>query len=182
MSLMRCRRPSADVGGAPGIPTAGAMVPGSAASRGPSQSMDETMAAIAPLAIRATSTPTRARTDVPDFSDVLAMAYHRLCVHPVEQGTVARCEGSRSVVAVVVSLMRRRDVRERRPERRLILIDAVAEQVVRRPVRVSVTEPESLDDRSDDRPVAAGERPQLDVGHVVLEPPAVREAGKVAPQ
>ena len=40
--------------------------------------------------------------------------------------------------------------------------------------------PSACDDRADDRAVAAGERPQLDVGDVVLEPPPVREAGEVA--
>ena len=59
---------------------------------------------------------------------------------------------------------RRREVRERRQERLVVAVHAVAEQVVRRDVEAGVNG------------VAAGQRAQLDVDDVVAEPAAVREA------
>src|ERR671936_849900 len=54
---------------------------------------------------------------------------------------------SGAVVPVLVPLVRGCDVGERRHERLLVRVDAVAELVVRRSVRVPVAEPEALDDQ-----------------------------------
>src|ERR1700752_129389 len=85
-----------------------------------------------------------------------------------------------AVVDVLVALVRLRRVREADVERTVVVVDAVAEQVVRRPVGVAAALAECLHDRSDNGSVAAREGAQLDVGDVVLEPPPVREAGEVA--
>ena len=77
------------------------------------------------------------------------------------------------VVRVLVAAMRRRRVREGRQERHVVGVDAVAEQVVRRPVR-------HAEDRVERRAVALDEGAELDVGHVVEQTPAVREAAQVA--
>src|SRR6266545_2846158 len=83
------------------------------------------------------------------------------------------------VMAVLVSLMRARQIRERREKRLLIRVDAVAKQIVRRPIGIPGAESKRFDDRPDDRTVAAREGSQLDVGDVVLEPTAIRESGEV---
>src|SRR5262245_36625585 len=69
--------------------------------------------------------------------------------------------------------MRGRHVREMTEERLVVPIDAIAKLVVRRLVGKS-------QHRVQDRPVAFGERAQVDVDDVVFEPPAVRESGEVA--
>ena len=102
---------------------------------------------------------------------------------PQQAHTFAVClqEASRgAVVHVLVALVGLRDVREVDLERTIVHVHAVAEQIVRRPVRVAVTLPEALDQGADDRAIAAREGAQVDVRDVVLEPPAVREPGEVA--
>src|SRR4029078_5402301 len=75
----------------------------------------------------------------------------------------------------VVALVRWSDVRERREERAVVPVHAVAELVV----RLQVTEPER---GMQERAVAARDRTQLEVHDVVAEPPSVRESREVAVQ
>ena len=65
-------------------------------------------------------------------------------------------------------------------ERLVVRVDAVAEHGCSACGSRCRRRSRSLDDRADDRAVAARERAELDVVDVVLEPPAVREAGEVA--
>ena len=81
---------------------------------------------------------------------------------------------------MLVALVRDAEVREVGGERAIVVIHAVAEQVVRRAVAVAAAE--RSDQRAHHRPVAAREGAQVDVGDVVLEPPAVREPREVAGQ
>ena len=69
----------------------------------------------------------------------------------------------RAVMDVLVALVRLPDVREVDLERAVVLVHAVAEQVVRRPVGVAAALTEALDQRADGRAVAARERAQVDV-------------------
>src|SRR6185436_13600566 len=72
------------------------------------------------------------------------------------------------VPCVLVAAVRCSDVRERGRERVLVRIDTVADDVV----RLEVAETEQ---RVQERAVPARDRPDLDVGHVVDEAPAVGE-------
>jgi len=77
------------------------------------------------------------------------------------------------LVDVLVALVRRPDVREGRQERQVVGIDAVADHVVGGAVR-------HAEDRIEGRAVALDEGADLDVGDVVEETTAVREAAQVA--
>src|SRR5262245_4653203 len=82
---------------------------------------------------------------------------------------------------MLVTLMRQREIWKRREERTIVCVHAIAERIIWSSIRVSRAEPKRLDEPRHSS-VAAGERAQVDVGHVVLEAAAVREPSEIAGQ
>src|SRR5207344_2158312 len=80
---------------------------------------------------------------------------------------------ARPMVVVLVALMRRPDVREDRQECAVVLVDAVTQHVVGRPVR-------DAEYRIQGRAIALSQSAELDIRHVVEQTAAVREAAQVA--